>query len=387
MRRGVAHLLFAVVYVPVYGLGLWLLETHEPNDSTAAWTTTVVLLCLAALVSGLVVHELGHALAVRLAGGRVSAICLFSPPARVTLHVGALPVSFGFRLRGQVEYPGGLSVMREAVVTAAGPLAGTLTAPLWLLLPGSRWLGLYVAFISLTSGLRDFAPGTGEYESDGYKLFRFPARLRAEADVRDLLGRPDWSLCPDAADRLITGYWLDIPQALACMRDVRTQPDLLLRLYAQPWNLPKRPERDFQKTVHGLSWQVLVIRNLPRELADLASERVEWVLKNIDEFDDDAKSRQANARHTLAVARLRQGKPRKVRSLCEDALARDDLDADDRASVLATLAMAKHARLLSGEEELEEALALDPNADLVAEAVAVLRSTTAQRAPIRPIPC
>jgi hypothetical protein len=42
------------------------------------------------------------------------------------------------------------------------------------------------------------------------------------------------------------------------------------------------------------------------------------------------------------------------------------------ASVLAMVAMAKHARLLPGRAELDEAVALDPEAPLVAEAVTAL---------------
>jgi len=57
--------------------------------------------------------------------------------------------------------------------------------------------------------------------------------------------------------------------------------------------------------------------------------------------------------------------------LCADALSAD-LDPDVRASVLATVAMARHALLLSGRQQLDEALTLDPEAELVSEAVRVL---------------
>jgi hypothetical protein len=40
--------------------------------------------------------------------------------------------------------------------------------------------------------------------------------------------------------------------------------------------------------------------------------------------------------------------------------------------VLATVAMARHALLLSGQPQLDEALALDPGAALVSEAARVL---------------
>ncbi len=44
-----------------------------------------------------------------------------------------------------------------------------------------------------------------------------------------------------------------------------------------------------------------------------------------------------------------------------DALAAD-LDQDDRATVLATVAMARHALFLAGRRQLDEARALDPDA-------------------------
>jgi hypothetical protein len=59
--------------------------------------------------------------------------------------------------------------------------------------------------------------------------------------------------------------------------------------------------------------------------------------------------------------------------LCAEALAAD-LDPDDRATVLATVAMAKHQLYLlaSSRQALDEALALGASADLVPEAVSML---------------
>ncbi len=390
MRRGVAQLLFAVVYVACYGLGIWLIIEHAPAHTTAVGKAAAAMLVLAAYAVGIIMHELGHALAARLAGARVLSIHFFGPPDRLTFHVGTTAVSLGLRPSGQVVYPARqLSVARDGLVTVAGPATEILVAPLWLLLPVSRWLAVFLAFISLTSGLRDFAPGTDEYESDGYQLFRLRARLRADRDISELLAIPDWIAVPDAADRLIKGYSLDIPQAVDRVRELRAQPDLLLRLYAQPWTLARRPEPDVQKVIHGLSWQVLLNPDVPVDLADLAADRVEWVRNSIDPFDDDAKVRRADVTHTLALARLRQGRPEEVRALCGDALARDDLDPADRATVLATVALARHARMLSGEKQLDEALALNPDADLVAEAVALLRGSRADTGEVsdpRPVP-
>jgi hypothetical protein len=56
-----------------------------------------------------------------------------------------------------------------------------------------------------------------------------------------------------------------------------------------------------------------------------------------------------------------------VRRLSADALAAD-IDADDRARTLAIVAMARHALLLDGQPQLDEAEALDPDAPLIREA-------------------
>jgi hypothetical protein len=57
--------------------------------------------------------------------------------------------------------------------------------------------------------------------------------------------------------------------------------------------------------------------------------------------------------------------------LCADALAAD-VDPEERATVLALVAMARDALLLSGQPQLDEALALDPDAELVIETARVL---------------
>ena len=98
-----------------------------------------------------------------------------------------------------------------------------------------------------------------------------------------------------------------------------------------------------------------------------------------------SRPRPWDARHTLALVRLRQGQPADVRRLCADALAAN-LDDDDRASVLATVAMAKHqlCLLASARQALDGALALDPSADLVPEAVSMLSDGAAPLAATPP---
>jgi hypothetical protein len=234
-----------------------------------------------------------------------------------------------------------------------------LAAPFCLLLPVPRWEAAYLALCALASGLGDLAPGSAAdgTSTDGFKLWRTPARLRADAEVRRLLADPDWQGRADAADILINGFRLDVPEAEDRLRELTRQPEALLRLYLKPWTLPDRPEADVTHIVHVLSWKVLATGDLPAATADLAASRAEWVIGHLGREYPDKRTPVSGARHTLALARLRQGRPDEVRQLCAGALAAE-LDPDDRASVLATVAMARHALLLSGRPQLDEALAL-----------------------------
>jgi hypothetical protein len=71
--------------------------------------------------------------------------------------------------------------------------------------------------------------------------------------------------------------------------------------------------------------------------------------------------------HTLALARLRQGRFDQVEPLCASGLAAD-VDPDNRAALLATLVIARRALGQPHADLLAEAVALSPDADLVAEA-------------------
>ena len=168
---------------------------------------------------------------------------------------------------------------------------------------------------------------------------------------------------------------LDVPAAEERLKQLPDDRDALLRIYAQQW-----PQTEFLNIVHALSWKVVAKPNVPARLADLAGTRVEWVLGHVEKRGEKVRPPLRDVRHTLAVVRLRQGQPAEVRRLCADGLAAD-LDRDDCATVLATVAMARHqlCLLASARQALDEALALDPDAELVPEAVSMLSdSATAQ---------
>lgn len=371
-----------------YFAGLLVVYVLSPfPHHLGAWAIVALIAGLsAAFLPGIVVHELGHVLAIRLAGRWPTAIHLLGPPDRVAFHVGALRVGLGVKPGGEVAYPAnGLSAAQSAVIAVAGPAADLVIAPLVLLLPIAHWAAVYFAVMMAASGLANLIPAKTEDGSlsDGVTLIRARARSRATADIRELLAAPDWSHRPDAANRLINGWVLDVPAAEECLKQLPYDRDALLRLYAQQWLLPEWPQTELLNIVHALSWKVVAKPNVPARLADLAGTRVEWVLGHVEKRDE--KVRPRDVRHTLAVVRLRQGQPADVRRLCADALAAD-LDHDDRASVLATVAMAKHqlCLLASARQALDEALALDPDAELVPEAISMLSDGATALAPTPP---
>jgi Zn-dependent protease len=361
-----------------YFVGLLVIHVVSPFPAHLGARAIVALIAgiSAALLVGIVVHEVGHVLAIRLAGRWPTAIHLLGPPDRVAFHVGALRVGVGIKPRGEVEYSrNGLSAAQSAVIAAAGPAADLVTAPLVLLLPIARWAAVYLALMMALTGLANLIPTKTENGrlSDGVQLIRAWARSRATAEIRELLAMPDWSHRPATANRLINGWVLDVPAAEECLKQLPDDRDALLRLYAQEWLLPEGPETEFLNIVHALSWKVVAKPDVPARLVDLAGTRVEWALGHVSKRDKQARPRPRDVQHTLAVVRLRQGRPDDVRKLCSDALAAD-LDRDDRASVLATVAMAKHQLGFpaSARQVLSEALALDPGAELVPEAVSML---------------
>jgi hypothetical protein len=76
---------------------------------------------------------------------------------------------------------------------------------------------------------------------------------------------------------------------------------------------------------------------------------------------------RAAVEHTLALARLRQGRFEEVEPLCASGLA-GDWGPDACATILATIALARRALGKSHADLLSAAVALSPDADLVAEA-------------------
>ena len=130
MRRGLTLLLPTLAYFAVFFGGQWLLGIKTPQHLTTSATVAYAGWLLAAFIVGTVAHELGHALAARLAGAEVLGITLGGELASVTFRLGTVPVSVGLGLAGSVNVRGHrLSAARRAAIYAAGPAVNVVVTP------------------------------------------------------------------------------------------------------------------------------------------------------------------------------------------------------------------------------------------------------------------
>jgi hypothetical protein len=344
-------------------------------------------LVLAAVALGIVVRALGQAVAAQLLGQPVSAICLGGPPALAAISLGRVQLGLGLRLRATVSYSAdAMPAGRRAVVDAAGPAADLLAAAGGLLMPLPHWQADILAVTIAAWGLSGLVPARTAAGglSDGARLLQAPARRRAGAGFRRLLDQPGWSSQPGAADRLLQACALEAPAARDWVRDLAGHGDDLMRLHAQAWTLPGPADRPLQAGVRDLTWGVLARPGLAGPAADLAAGRVEWLEQHAGERRDTAAAR-GGLRLALAVARLRQGRLAEVEPLCAEASGAG-LTPPSQATMLALVALARHALRQPGRPgrpPLDAALALDPAADLVAEAVSQLAGDQPAAAPGR----
>jgi hypothetical protein len=117
------------------------------------------------------------------------------------------------------------------------------------------------------------------------------------------------------------------------------------------------------RSIQDVEYNVLLLPDVAADVIDVAADRVEFVLEH--HADDD---NLVVAEHTMALASLRRGRYTEVEPLCRPALMEADFPADYRASILATVALARRARGKRYRGLLTEAVFLAPDADLVQEA-------------------
>jgi len=133
------------------------------------------------------------------------------------------------------------------------------------------------------------------------------------------------------------------------------------------------------RSLHDVECNLLIVPGLPPEVIDEAASRVQWIVDNYP-FDAKEDPRTLAAwEHTLALARLRQGRFADVEPLCASGLAAD-YGVDARATILATIALARRALGQPHANLVADALALSPDADVVAEAAGLVPDVQRKRA-------
>jgi hypothetical protein len=121
------------------------------------------------------------------------------------------------------------------------------------------------------------------------------------------------------------------------------------------------------QSLHQIEDSLLCVPGLPPEVIDEAAVRMRWLVDNYPFNAKKDSELRPSMEHTLALARLRQARFSEVEPLCASGLALD-IGPDTRATLLATLVLARRALGQTHADLLAEAVALSPDADLVAEA-------------------
>ena len=124
---------------------------------------------------------------------------------------------------------------------------------------------------------------------------------------------------------------------------------------------------DQARSLHAVEYELLLVPGLPPAVTDEAASRVEWILGNYPFAAEEASMPRPAVEHTLALARLRQGRFAEVAPLCAAGLAGDH-GPDARATMLATVALARRALGQPHADLVAAAVSLSAHADLVAEA-------------------
>ena len=396
------------VLAAVIGIGTllagYLLPSLLGTPGPLALVWPLALLFVGGSVA-VVVHEAGHAYACLFLGVKVRAIYLGNDaPNRPRFTVGKFTVTLPPGSGGRVEHEDARSVAGNAFITAAGPLANLIiAATLAVALAAAHSTNGYVlGFVCMMAGmgvgnLMPFRSRTGR-PTDGARLLaalaggqfaeavRFrdasswlmakdaPRAMRSECS--ELVRDSDGPLQPERTTRWLAYYHENETLAWAAVgfigRSLRREgriPELLaldadLAMPAGPY------VHELTQATHMLAWEVLFVPGLPREAIGRAVSQVEWVLSNADFKPGDPAWYREAVLHTLALGRLRQGRYAEAEELCQPILALKNLVPADRATVLATIALARKALGQPYERLLAEAVALAPAADLVPEAAA-----------------
>ena len=415
-----------VVLVIALGLSVVMFTLVEPPGSLSE-PGAAVFACLALLCAGrpaaVVVHECGHLLACLALGVRVREFRIGRPDrGAYRFAVRGVTVAVGKPFAGQVVHDPVASRWRAVVIVIAGSLANLVAAGVLLGLglatapplsgagqvPVHQAIEVSLAALFAATGISGLLPLRTEWGSlsDGARLLtlgseRLARALGQDETVRGPKGRiwrpanaeeaaeyqldsavlkqladdPGAKVPPELVDKWLAAYrdrtFIGLVTARAVARTLRRDGrvgELLHLLEEYPAPRGKLAPAMW-RSLPGLAYEVALLPGLPPHVVNMSVDRLQQV---IDAYDSAAVPSDHVARaavlHSMAVARLRQGNFGVVEQLCQQGLASREVSPRDRATVLATVALARRALGQPYETLLAEAVGLAPEADLVAEA-------------------
>jgi hypothetical protein len=333
-------------------------------DRTPLGPAELLVVFGAATLVAVVAHELGHLLACRAVGVKVKAFRLGDERYAIRFRVQAVQVSLGWPYKGRVEHEGSPSVGRGAVITLAGSLVD-------LALAGRCWRARRRPLPVRALGRRR------SLSHSGSPRLGLPASCRTVAARDGCPTAPGYSNCDPARAR---------PNCVRCRRrqsgygrwgaTMRRRNSTVRRRWLSRTSLTPcagfgpPAGRDWQAqalSLHDIEYNLLCVPGLPPGVIDEAAVRMRWLVDNYPFNPKKDSELRPAMEHTLALARLRQGRFNEVEPLCASGLALD-IGPDNRATLLATLVLARRALGQPHADVLAEAAALSPDADLVAEA-------------------
>jgi hypothetical protein len=323
-----------------------------------------------AVVLAYLTDGFGALLAALAVGAEITEIRFGTPRPAIRFRVQGAQVSLGL--------PGGywighrpVSTSRHAVLLLGGALANLTMAGIAQALPLPSAIASSLTVIFVAHAVEQLIPLRWKdgRESPGDQLVHLRShRLLLELD--DMwASRDSPALSPDRTDRVLTAFREGDVAArlnahlLAMMLRREGRVAELMEVHAASAEPNEKLDEAYRGAFAELEWHVLAVPGLPAAEADRAAARLE----GLPRFS--RPDRRISLATTLALARLRQGRFAEVEPLCADALA-GELEPDQRAHVLATVALARRALGQPYAELIAEAERLTPDDDLVAEAAA-----------------
>lgn len=287
--------------------------------------------------------------------------------------------SLSFRLAHRWSRANPTAAYRAPVLFFSAPIGLLVVAGIIAVIPNARPYGPGIALITAFCGVAALMPYRNRHGklSGPALLLALSLSNRRKRELSQLTSRPGW---PERTD--VTRWMLSSPDTVGhCQLLVEQlrgegQTEELTEWHARLWKqaeplLPgmgSRKRLRLAHLLHGVTYHLLLIQDLApktQKIAERGEKYIDWAYQYCPEEHQPAMA------HSMALAYLRQGRYSEVEPLCTRVLrGNGDLKPQDRATVLATVVLARVPLGQEPREWLDEAVSLAPDADLVQEAVA-----------------